>query len=158
MRALMILLIILALLLPTEASSTSHHNFMHHVAKEFKIDVALLYAICSVESKCKPSALNHDDGTADQKAMGVKSKSYGMFQIKVATARGLGFNSSPHELLKPEVNAWYAAKLLRHLYDRYGETDKVVSAYNAGKYIKSNKPYVNQVLTNYAKYKIDMGL
>jgi len=158
MKALMIFLILLALLLPTEASSTSQHNFMHHVAKEFNIDVALLYAICNVESRCKPAALNHDDGTADQKAMGVKSKSYGMFQIKVATARGLGFNSKPQELLKPEVNAWYAAKLLRHLYDRYGETDKVISAYNAGKYVKSNKPYVNQVLTNYAKYKIDLGL
>lgn len=133
-------------------------HYIQEAAKEFDIDVALLYAICSVESKCRSTAVNHDDGTKSQKTQGVVSKSFGMFQIKVSTAKGLGFKSNHRDLMRPDINTWYAAKLLRHLYDRYGETPKVISAYNAGRYITSNKAYVNEVLTNYAKFKIDMGL
>lgn len=151
--------------------------YMYNAASEFNLDVALLYAICQKESNCRSRAINHDDGTKAQKAAGIIDKSYGLFQIKESTAVGLGFEPEKvvttkvykdgkmkvvtrtvnhrKDLLKPEVNAWYAAKLIRHLYDRYKDTSRVISAYNAGRPIKGNKAYVNVVLANFAKYKLD---
>lgn len=163
---------------PTVIGETSKiPYYMYNAASEFNLDVALLYAICTVESNCKPRAINHDDGTRKQKSEGIKDKSYGMFQIKLTTAQRLGFKATEvvmveklykgkvklvpkvinytADLLKPTVNTWYAAKLLRHLYDRYGNTEKVISAYNAGRYTKANTKYVNKVLRHYARYKLD---
>lgn len=150
--------------------------YMYNAAQTFKIDIALMYAICKVESNCKAEAINKDDGNAAQKSRGLKDKSYGLFQIKAATAKALGFKTREivtkvivkkhktvtvrvvidhtSDLFKPEVNAWYAAKLLRHLFDKYKDTKKVISAYNAGKYIQSNHKYVTKVLNNYANYKM----
>jgi len=160
-----------------ESDTTTVPFHIYNAATKFKIDVALLYAFCRVESNCRAKAINHDDGTPAQKALGIIDKSYGLFQIKASTAQGLGFEviekvkvttlrhgksrtivktiNHTKDLLKPEVNAWYAAKLLRHLYDRYGDTVKVISAYNAGHPTKANDEYVSKVLKQYARYKID---
>lgn len=160
-----------------ESDTSTIPYFMYNAASKFDLDISLMYAICRVESNCKAAAINHDDATPDRKARGIKEKSMGLFQIKPATAKSLGFIltetvtiekikngklrktrkqiSHVKDLLSPEVNAWYAAKLLRHLYDRYHDTVKVISAYNAGKYTTSNKEYVNKVLRQYARYKID---
>lgn len=160
-----------------ESDTSTIPYFMYNASSKFDLDIALMYAICRVESNCKASAINHDDATAGRKAQGIKEKSMGLFQIKPATAQSLGFIlretittqkikngkciqvkkqvSHVKELLSPETNAWYAAKLLRHLYDRYHDTVKVISAYNAGRYTSSNKEYVNKVLRQYARYKID---
>lgn len=151
--------------------------YMYNAANTFNIDVALLYALCKVESNCTARAMNKFDSNQDQRSKGIIDKSYGLFQIKVATAKGLGFIdretitvtikkhnkivtlkkqiSHVEDLLKPDINTWYAAKLLRHLYNKYGDTNKVISAYNAGRYITANKGYVCKVLSKYAVYKID---
>lgn len=151
--------------------------YIYNAASRFDIDATLLYSICRVESQCTPRAINHDDGTEGQKAAGMVFKSYGMFQMKRATAESLGFVSHRihfvakirhgrrvmikveedciQELLRPEISSYYAAKLVRRLYDRYGATVKVISAYNAGHAITGNKEYVNKVLKNFAKYKLD---
>lgn len=129
--------------------------YMYNASNVFRVDLALLFALCKVESNCKDDAINHDDGTQRQKQAGIINKSYGLFQIKLGTARQLGFKAKVKDLLKPDVNAWYAAKLLRELYDSYGSTSNVISAYNAGKPVRSNRDYVNRVLSYYADYKID---
>lgn len=136
-------------------SSTVPHYFIT-ASKRFHIDVDLLYALCSVESRCRISAINKDDATKEKKARGVVEHSVGLFQMKLATARGLGFTGTKLELLKPEVNTWYASKLLRHLHIRYGaDIIKVLSAYNAGTYTTKNKRYVNLVLRKYALNKLN---
>lgn len=129
--------------------------FIDVYARRFKVDPDLLISICSVESLCRTKAINHNDGTREQKRKGIKSRSYGMFQIKMATAKALGFNPKRESLLNPKSNTYYAAKLLRSLYNRYGNTIKVVSAYNAGSYTKKNAKYVDRVLRQYAILKID---
>lgn len=130
--------------------------YMYNAANNFQIDLSLLYAVCSIESHCRSEAINKDDATSSRKARGIVEHSFGMFQIKLATARSLGFTGGRKDLMKPEVNVWYAAKLLRHLYNHYGQnTVKVISAYNAGRYTVYNKKYVNKVLQKYARYKID---
>lgn len=152
-------------------------EYMYNAANAFKIDIALLYAICKVESNCKPKSHNKQDSNHAQKRRGLTTGSYGMFQIKLATAKSLGFVvkesrteiffknhkqvkttkiiNHADELFNPEVNTWYAAKLLRHLFNKYHDTAKTVSAYNAGRYITTNTRYVNKVLNNYANYKMD---
>ncbi len=151
--------------------------YILNAATAYKIDVNLMYAICITESKCKANALNRDDGTPAEKAQGIKVKSYGLFQIKSETAHSLGFvnKKTVHvvkmykhhklalitvvdlsdELLKPEVNSLYAAKLLHKLYGKYHSTDRVISAFNAGRPVKCNSDYVLKVLKAYAKLTID---
>lgn len=129
--------------------------YMYSAATTFHVDVALLYAICAQESKCKATALNKNDGNLAQKAAGKVVHSLGMYQIQLGTARALGFKGKYKDLMKPEVNTYYAAKLLAHLYDKYHDTVKVISAYNAGHYTKHNVNYVHQVVKNYIRYKID---
>ncbi len=181
MKLLNVLLVLV--LVSNNALGSKTDNFSRipfyilNAASAYDIDADLMYAICSVESKCKARALNRNDGTPEEKAAGIKVKSYGLFQIKVSTAEMVGFVSktvvttkkwkkhkevtetktvdNSDELLNPITNSLYAAKLLAKLYKKYHSTEKVISAYNAGHYIKSNQDYVFKVLKRYAELKID---
>lgn len=117
------------------------------------LDPKLMYAICKVESNCNQFAVNHSDGNKSQKARGITSKSYGMFQIKLSTAKSLGFTGTVEELMRPEVNAFYASRLLTNLLVKHKTLPKALSAYNAGKPSKHNKNYVNKVLLTYNDLK-----
>lgn len=150
------LLILTGLMITSLVGADSENpNYINKYAKLFKLDPELLMAICTVESHCNPTALNHNDGTIKQKTLRVKSKSYGMFQIKLATARSLGFRRSSKDLLDPDTNTYYAAKLLNTLYIKYKYTKDVVSAYNAGKPVTHNTRYVGSVFKKYVTFKID---
>lgn len=151
--------------------------YILNAASEYNIDADLMYAICKVESKCHTLAVNRDDGTPEEKAAGIKIKSYGLFQIKVSTAESVGFVSqtivttktfkrkreittikvvdNSRDLFNPVTNSVFAAKLLEKLYKKYHNTEKVISAYNAGHAIHGNKEYVYKVLKSYAELKID---
>jgi hypothetical protein len=99
-------------------------------AMSAKVSAVLLVAICSHESQDFTLTYNHKDGG---------SPSYGICQVKEATARWLGFKGKTKELMNPKVNATYAAKYLAKHADNYGEEDwcKVTAAYNAGRYNES---------------------
>lgn len=163
--------------IPAETDTSTIPFYMYNASSAFNLDVALLYAFCDIESKCRSKAINHNDGNSESKAAGIKVKSYGMFQLQRATAIALGFKDKEiievkikrhgkvitikktiyhtEDLLKPEINSWYAAKFLRQLYDKFKVTTAVVSAYNAGRPITGNKKYVDKVLRSYVKFKID---
>lgn len=151
------LLVLISSLFPlnVESSTTMIPYYMFNAATQFEVDIALLYAFCSVESKCRSKAINRNDATKKAKEAGIIEHSHGLFQIKLATAKMLGFKGKAKDLMQPDINTYYAAKLIRRLYDKYGDTVKVISAYNAGRPIKSNKDYVHKVLSAYARYKID---
>lgn len=156
MRSLFIAL--LALSTPVSVSAESHRPFFIDLyAKKYQIDPELLIAICTVESRCRTNVINHNDGTIHQKKHRIVSKSYGMFQLKLATARSLGFKLNYKNLLKTDTNTLYAAKLLKSLYDKYHNTIKVLSAYNAGKYTTHNRNYVDKVLRQFVTLKLDRG-
>jgi soluble lytic murein transglycosylase-like protein len=88
------------------------------------VEPSLISAVCWVESTHREEAYVAKDGD---------SPSYGLCQIKLATARDMGFTGKPSELMNGAVNAYYAAKYLRWQYDRYGSWEKAVSAYNCGR-------------------------
>lgn len=69
-------------------------------------------------------AIHHDDGNSD---------SIGVCQIKLQTAKMLGFKGTEKQLLNPHVNIKYAAKYLSHQLYRYdGDVTKSIISYNIG--------------------------
>lgn len=72
----------------------------------------------------------------------------GVCQIKLQTARLVGYTGKEKDLLDPGLNIYYAGKYLKKQLDRYkGDIPKAVSAYNAGTYRTSNEAYVDKVFT-----------
>lgn len=104
----------------------------------------LLSAVCFVETRHKNVLVVENDGP---------SASYGVCQIKAATAKALGFTGTLKDLQDPEVNIYYAGLYLRKQLTRYdGDVVKAVAAYNAGthrvneKGLTKNRKYVGKVL------------
>ena len=82
---------------------------MEYAAKINSVDPKIVKAICWVESRLQPKAVNPDDGG---------SPSYGLCQVKLATAQWmdkvykLKHKATVKRLMDPTINAFYAAKLL----------------------------------------------
>lgn len=91
----------------------------------------VMAAIAQVESSNNHRAIAFHDGG---------SPSYGAYQIKLQTARQMGFQGYASDLwLNREVNYEYARKYLLFQYERYGKSlDCAIVAYNAGS-IRSRK-------------------
>ena len=97
----------------------------------------MLLAICSVESDWRNVA--KQDGP---------TYSYGVCQVKLATARWVSGNESigEHDLMDPLFNLYIASLYLQYQLDRYsGDVDRAISAYNAGHAVGWNKAYVQKV-------------
>ncbi len=101
------------------------------------VSAETLSSVCWVESRHQPSVIRKNDG---------RGHSFGMCQVKEKTARWLGFKGKVEDLLKPGVNLLYAARYLARQIRRYGNEVKGISAYNAGHFTPSNKPYVSKVM------------
>lgn len=99
---------------------------------------ALLSALCFVESSHRVNAVHYDDGG---------SSSLGYCQIKLKTARWLGYKGSITNLwLNKETNKHWAGTYLRYQLKRYkGDIKKAVSAYNCGRAC-GNTLYVDKVM------------
>ncbi len=118
------------------------------VSSTLSLPPGLLSATCWVESRHNVAAMNwHDGGSA----------SHGACQIKLGTARMLGYQGTAEGLRKPYANAYWAGRLIRHQLDRYaGDHRRAIAAYNAGtaKYNASgqfvNRYYVNKVVLAWA--------
>lgn len=91
---------------------------------QFNLPPDLLRSLCYVESHHDITAVHHDDGNGD---------SLGVCQIKIKTAKLMGFKGTEKELMNPETNIYYAGKYLSHQVNRYqGSVKKAVIAYNIG--------------------------
>lgn len=121
------------------------------VSSTLDLPPGLLSALCWIESNHRPTAINQFDGD---------SPSYGACQIKLETARMLGFKGTPEQLMLPKNNIFWAGKYLKKQLTRYDEDPrKAVAAYNAGSH-KVNKrgntrnvKYVNKVFKAWAEYR-----
>jgi peptidoglycan lytic transglycosylase len=94
-------------------------------AAHYHLDPALLAAVIETESKF--------DTTARSSAGAV-----GLMQLTPSTAKGIaqytgGSRFRVSDLTNPEINVRYGAWYLRHLLDRYHESERLaLAAYNAG--------------------------
>lgn len=119
--------------------------------QSYHLPQGLLSAVCYVESHHKYSVIRPHDG---------KGSSIGGCQVKLATAQFLGFKGVEEDLLRPNVNAVYAAAYLRYQLDRYdGDIRKAISAYNAGTFKEGrdgktfNREYVRKVFNAWSENK-----
>ena len=92
--------------------------------------------MCYVESKHKIGAIHEHDG---------KTASIGVCQIKMETARSLGFKGTREQLVAPGVNVQFAGKLLSYQIARCRSEQKGIRAYNSGACHKGNDNYVELV-------------
>lgn len=83
----------------------------------------LLSSLCYVESKHDINAIHHDDGT---------SNSVGVCQVKLKTAKWLGFKGTEKQLMNPKTNIYYAGLYLKYQLKRYKSIEKAVISYNKG--------------------------
>lgn len=115
------------------------------VSYGFGLPPGLLSAVCFTESSHNVSVIHHHDGRGD---------SIGVCQLKLATARVMGFQGDARTLQLPEVNIYYAGKYLSHqLHRYYRDIGSAVAAYNSGTLRVDargeirNKNYVRKVFT-----------
>lgn len=88
----------------------------------YALPPGLLSSLCYVESR-HMDVVNYNDG---------KGHSYGICQIKLSTARDMGFKGNDSELRRPENNIHYAARYLQYQYKRCGSYSAAVTGYNSG--------------------------
>lgn len=115
----------------------------------FNLPPGLINSVCYVETTHNVHAINENDGG---------SPSIGICQVKLKTAKWLGFDGTEKELMRPSVNIFYAAKYLAKQHKRYGgDSAKAVIAYNMGsaKMLTStsysDKVFKHWEAVNYAK-------
>ncbi|MFI5015746.1 MAG: lytic transglycosylase domain-containing protein [Hyphomicrobiales bacterium] len=88
-------------------------------ARENAIPVALANAVIRIES-------NYNAGI-------VHGGNYGLMQIKLATARSLGFGGSPASLLDPDTNLRFGLKYLGGAYQQaQGDVCRTIMKYQSG--------------------------
>jgi soluble lytic murein transglycosylase-like protein len=93
------------------------------VSLQFGLPQGLLNSVCFVESSNNPNVVHYHDG---------KGASYGLCQIKLTSARLVGFKGTKEDLMSPKTNIYYAGKYLQHQVIRYQSLRRGVIAYNLG--------------------------
>lgn len=112
------------------------------MSQEFGLPPHVLEALCFVESSHNIEAIHPDDGG---------TPSIGLCQVKLGTARWLGYKGDAEGLLDAKTNAYYAAKYLDKQRRRYkGSISKAIIAYNRGNAKNlTNSAYYEKVLKQY---------
>ena len=117
-------------------------------ARSFGVPRDVLYGIAATESNFDPTVI------------GDQGQSFGLLQVQLATAQGLGFGATPQDLLDPGTNANAGAAYLRAQLQRFqGNLVAAVSAYNAGAGgVMSNSRYIQQVATTATEFAQQWGM
>lgn len=133
---------ILPLLFAAAALASGPVDAIREAAHAKGVPFDLLYGICKVESGLDPLQVHHDDGGSD---------SIGLCQLKLATARWMGFRGRERDLYAAKINALFAAQYVAFLLTKHSnDSTLTIAAYNSGrpKYRKGkliNERYVRRV-------------
>lgn len=143
-------------------------------AETYRIDANLIKAICMTESSGNPWKVRFEpqwryfynvNFFAQKRNISIPTEqncqatSWGLGQIMGGVARELGFTEELPMLLDPTINLFYVGKKLRQLFDRHGDEEDVVAAYNAGSPRKTsgllfeNQKYVDKVYNYLRGYR-----
>jgi len=114
------------LAIPTaHAEGESYRSMVESHAAAEGVPAELVHRVIMRESRYNPRA--------------VHAGNYGMMQIKLQTARGLGYTGTAQGLLDPETNLTYAVKYLAGAYRVAGGNHNRAVAYYAGGYYYAAK-------------------
>jgi soluble lytic murein transglycosylase-like protein len=130
----LVLLLILAVLAwprPSSAQRAQYEAMVAAHAHANGVPVELVHRVIVRESRYNPRAVHRGN--------------YGMMQIKLATARGLGYTGTAEGLLDPETNLTYAVKYLAGAYRAaHGNHDRAVAYYAGGYYYVAKRQRLQQ--------------
>ena len=104
------------------------------VSHDISPEIAL--GLIDVESTFKPTA--------------AKDGNYGLMQIRVATAKAMGFKGNLNELMTPENNVEYGLRYLQYCQDKYHDVTLALGCYNGSTSIKNR--YAKRVIKASKKY------
>jgi soluble lytic murein transglycosylase-like protein len=88
----------------------------------------------------------------------VSRGNYGLMQIRLGTARAMGFSGSAAELLDPQINMTYAVRYLAGAYRAAGGNEnRAVALYASGYYYQAKaqgfSPYAAEASSGFAAYR-----
>ena len=88
----------------------------------------------------------------------VSRGNYGLMQIRLGTARAMGFSGSAAELLDPQINMTYAVRYLAGAYRAAGGNEsRAVALYASGYYYQAKaqgfSPYAAEAGSGFAAYR-----
>jgi soluble lytic murein transglycosylase-like protein len=126
-------------------------------AKEYgAINPQLVLAISEVES---------DKNSKIISGRGLHNSHYGLMQLKLETARMLGFRGKPKDLLQWKINLKYGVSYINEKLEKHHSIRAASAAYNAGSVFPCkkrhkgckigsfvNQGYVDLVMTHYRKH------
>jgi soluble lytic murein transglycosylase-like protein len=124
-------------------------------AKQHNVDYNLALAFAEVESRFNPKASRYEPK--------LKTRTIGLFQILLQTARVVGFKGTASELYDTDTNILYGIKYLAKCQNLYGKSPKqIVCCYNGGWAVTDSvcrndpniKQYGSLVMTAIKKYKL----
>ncbi len=110
---------------PASAQRADYEAMVASHAAANGVPPELVHRVIVRESKYNPHA--------------VSKGNYGMMQIKLATARGLGYTGTAQGLLDPDTNLTYAVKYLAGAYRAAGGNHNRAVSYYAGGYYYAAK-------------------
>ena len=111
---------------PASAQRANYEAMVASHAAANGVPPDLVHRVIVRESKYNPRA--------------VSKGNYGMMQIKLATARGLGYTGTAQGLLDPDTNLTYAVKYLAGAYRAAGgDHNRAVSYYAGGYYYAAKR-------------------
>jgi soluble lytic murein transglycosylase-like protein len=111
---------------PASAQRANYEQMVASHAAANGVPADLVHRVIVRESRYNPRA--------------VSKGNYGMMQIKLATARGLGYTGTAQGLLDPDTNLTYAVKYLAGAYRAAnGNHDRAVSYYAGGYYYAAKR-------------------
>ena len=110
---------------PASAQRADYEQMVASHAAANGVPAELVHRVIVRESRYNPRAVSRGN--------------YGMMQIKLATARGLGYTGTAQGLLDPDTNLTYAVKYLAGAYKAANGNQNRAVAYYAGGYYYAAK-------------------
>jgi soluble lytic murein transglycosylase-like protein len=134
----------------TARSPKAYDQLIARAAARHGLPPALIKAVVKAESNFQPHALSHKGAQ-------------GLMQLMPGTAEDLGVDDP----FRPEENVHGGTRYLRAMYDRFGDWEQALAAYNAGPgavdrfggippYAETQQ-YVERVLHYYRRYDGDFS-
>ena len=112
------------------------HEMIRVAAISHDVNPQIALGLIDVESTFKPTAQ--------------KDGNYGLMQIRMATAKAMGFKGSYNDLMLPENNLEYGMRYLHYCYMKHGEDHLALGCYNG--FISAKSKYSRRVLKASEKY------
>ena len=123
-------------------------EFAYYLSHTYDIDFCLVVAIIQTESACQPNIIS-------------RTGSYGLMQIHKVNHGWLADNLGLTDFLNPYQNIRAGVYILNDLFDKYGDINKVLMAYNLGEHGAIalwqggvyRTGYVNKILNTWEELK-----